>query len=76
MSQVDIKDAALPQVGEVWEKRSFPLPTVVDVVGRHGDGTLTVKYGRRRITLSIERFIEQGFERADHGRLGQGWRWR
>lgn len=54
-----------PKVGERWEKGSFPLPTVVEVVAVEGD-SVTVKHGSKRpVTLQLAEFLGQGFARYE-----------
>lgn len=53
--------------GQVWEKKSFPLPTVVTIVAvEAGEGDkLKVKHGRKTHVVERRVFLGQGFRRAD-----------
>src|SRR5262245_22946635 len=54
----------MPELGEVWIKPSCPLPTLAEVLEVSGN-TITVKYGRRPYSLSVDLFIGQGFKRHE-----------
>jgi hypothetical protein len=47
-------------VGQTWEKKSFPFPTVVEVIDYDGE-SVSVKWGRRKRHASVGAFIGQGF---------------
>jgi hypothetical protein len=56
------------EIGQKWIKPSAPVPTVVEIVGysqsvEHEGNTVTVKYGRRVVTLPCSLFFSQGFRR-------------
>lgn len=50
-----------PQKGETWVKKSFPTPTVVEIVNCDGR-CVSVRFGiRKPIVVSLSAFLGQGF---------------
>lgn len=53
----------IPQPGEFWVKRSYPIPTIVKIESADV-GEVTILYGRR-VTITMSDFLSQGFVRYE-----------
>lgn len=57
----------IPQRHEIWEKKSFPTPTRVEIVNCDGKYVVSVRRLNRKksVVVSLAAFLSQGFERVE-----------